>query len=148
MIQNSKEKINPAIAKDFFENNIRRDLIQILSNEAEAINYLIENFPTSAQILVETILKTKGRVVFCGIGKSGFVARKLVATFSSLGIVSLFLHPAEAVHGDLGMVSSDDLFIAISKSGSGIELEQIIPLLKSQGNKTVLICCLFLQFFS
>jgi len=141
VIQISKEKINPAVAKDFFKNNIKRDLIQILSNEAEAINYLIENFPTSAQLLVETILQTKGRVVFCGMGKSGFVARKLVATFSSLGIVSLFLHPAEALHGDLGMVGSEDLFIAISKSGTGIELEQIIPLLRSQGNKTVLICC-------
>jgi arabinose-5-phosphate isomerase len=121
--------------------NIQNDLIQVLVKEAESINYLIQNFPIQATQLVEHILNTKGRVVFCGMGKSGLVGKKLVATFSSIGTSSLFLHPAEALHGDLGMVMPQDFFVAISKSGSGKELEQIIPLLKSRGNVTSLISC-------
>ncbi len=121
--------------------NIIQELISVLSKESEAINYLIKNFPDTAQTLVEKILQTKGRVVFCGLGKSGLVAKKLIATFSSIGTPSLFLHPSEGLHGDLGMIQPKDLFIAISKSGTGGELEQILPLLKSQGNFCCLICC-------
>ena len=124
-----------------FNENITKDLISILCKEVESIKYLIENFPPSATELVEKILQTKGRVVFSGIGKSGIVCKKLVATFSSIGTPSLFLHPSEALHGDLGMVQPNDFFIAISKSGTGKELEQIIPILKSQGNVICLISC-------
>jgi arabinose-5-phosphate isomerase len=120
---------------------IFKDLISVLSVEAQAIQFLIDHFPVQAGILVEKIMHTKGRIVFSGMGKSGLVARKLVATFSSIGIPSLFLHPSEALHGDLGMVQPDDLFICISKSGTGIELEQILHFLQSQGNVTSLICC-------
>jgi arabinose-5-phosphate isomerase len=121
--------------------NISQELISVISKEIEALNSLVKNFPHQAEILVEKILQTNGRVVFSGMGKSGHVAKKLVATFAGLGIQSMFLHPAESLHGDLGMINSQDLFIAISKSGTGIELEQIIPVLKSQGNFCCLISC-------
>ena len=134
--QQKHNNIKPIVIQE-----ITKDLISVLCNEAEAINYLIKNFPSRAEILVKKILQTKGRVVFCGMGKSGLVAKKLVATFSSIGIPSLFLHPSEALHGDLGMVQHEDLFIAISKSGTGLELEQILPLLISQEIFTSLICC-------
>lgn len=91
---------------------------------------------------VELILETKGRVVVFGIGKSGFIARKFVSTLSSTGTPALFLHPAEASHGDLGMVTSGDLFIGISQSGNAPEFHPIysfakqrkIPLLSITGN--------------
>lgn len=120
---------------------ITQELISVLSKESESINYLIQNFPDTAQILVEKIVQTSGRVVFSGMGKSGFVAKKLVATFSSLGITSLFLHPSEALHGDLGMIKPNDLFVCISKSGTGPELEVVVNVLKSQGNFCSLISC-------
>ncbi|MBD3273188.1 KpsF/GutQ family sugar-phosphate isomerase [Candidatus Dependentiae bacterium] len=123
------------------ESKIKRDLIKVLSTESQAITNLINNFPESSITLIKKIIKTEGRVIFSGMGKSGLIAKKLVATFSSTGTPSLFLHPAEALHGDLGMIRSDDLFIAISKSGTGKELAQIIPILKSCGNYTTLICC-------
>lgn len=120
---------------------VKDSLKSVLNAEAEAIFNLVNNLPDSSLSLVELILNTKGRVVFSGMGKSGLIAKKLVATFSSIGITSLFLHPAEALHGDLGMIRSDDLFIAISKSGTGLELAQISSILKSNGNLTSLICC-------
>ncbi|MFA5074601.1 MAG: KpsF/GutQ family sugar-phosphate isomerase [Candidatus Babeliales bacterium] len=125
--------------------SISYELIQVLEKEAQSINYLIKNFPIQAEFLVEKILQTNlkanGRIVFTGMGKSGHVAKKLVATFSGLNIPAFFLHPGEALHGDLGMITSQDLIIAISKSGTGIELEQVIPVLKSHGNFICLICC-------
>ena len=120
---------------------IKQELISVLQNESKSIDTVARNLPDTAITLVKMMLNTTGRIVFSGMGKSGFVARKLVATCSSTGKASLFLHPSEALHGDLGMVQQDDLFIAISKSGTGTELEQIVPILKATGNKTCLICC-------
>jgi len=120
---------------------IKNDLLNVLRMEAGSINYLIDNFPNGPVELVETILNTRGRIIFSGMGKSGHIARKLVATFSSMGTPSIFLHPSEALHGDLGMVGKEDLFIALSKSGTGAELTQVANALRMQGNKTVLICC-------
>lgn len=120
---------------------IQESLISVLKQEASSILNVANNFPLQAITLVEKILQCHGHIVFSGIGKSGFIARKIVATFSSMGIPSIFLHPAEALHGDLGTIKPNDLFIAISKSGGGDELQQIVPILSSHGNKTVLICC-------
>jgi arabinose-5-phosphate isomerase len=120
---------------------IKTDLLNVLRLEADAIKKVIDEFPDEAVGLVKQILQTSGRVVFSGMGKSGHIARKLVATFSSMGTPALFLHPSEALHGDLGMVNSDDLFIALSKSGTGSELAQVINVLKLQKNRTALICC-------
>ncbi|MBD3231658.1 KpsF/GutQ family sugar-phosphate isomerase [Candidatus Dependentiae bacterium] len=136
-----KKPINSSSQLFTKKEEIKFELIKILSEEKNSIEYLIQNFPNEAIILVEKILRTKGKLVFCGMGKSGLIARKLVATFSSIGTPSFFLHPSEALHGDLGMIQENDFFIAISKSGTGIELEQIIPILKSQNNQTCLISC-------
>ena len=136
MLMQQQERILPARLSD-----VKTELINVLNIESQAIINLINNFPISSINLVEKILNSNGRVVFSGMGKSGLIAQKLVATFASTGTPALFLHPAEALHGDLGMIKKDDLFIAISKSGSGIELEQIIQILKSTGNFTSLISC-------
>jgi arabinose-5-phosphate isomerase len=86
---------------------------------------------------VDTILNCRGRVVVSGIGKSGHIARKIASTLASTGTPAFFVHPAEASHGDLGMVARDDVFIALSNSGESEELLAIIPLLKRQGAKLV-----------
>ncbi len=137
MLENSKDKCSSD--KNF--SDIKLDLLNVLQTEAQAITNLANNLPYNSMDFVDAILKTSGRVVFSGMGKSGFIAQKLVSTFSSIGTASLFLHPAEALHGDLGMLKSDDLFVAISKSASGTEFQQIIPILKNSGNVTVLISC-------
>ena len=120
---------------------IFEDLLTVLERESKALLNLVKNIPDSAPILVEKVLKTSGRVVFSGMGKSGHICRKLAATFSSMGTPSLFLHPSEALHGDLGMVHQNDFFIALSKSGTGKELGDVISGLHAQGNETALICC-------
>lgn len=89
--------------------------------------------------LVEEIAVCSGKVILCGIGKSGHIARKISATFASLGTASSFLHPAEALHGDLGMVKGDDLVILISHSGESTEIIRLIPSLKLIGSKTAAI---------
>ncbi len=144
MLENSKtlSENNISLKKhsvDFLE--IKESLISVLKQEASSILDVANNFPDQGTTLVEEILQCHGHIVFSGMGKSGLIARKIVATFSSMGIPSIFLHPAEALHGDLGIIKPQDLFIAISKSGSGEELQQIQPFLSSRGNKTVLICC-------
>ena len=120
---------------------VRDGLITVLQEEANSILYLIDNFPKNSLIFVEKAVLCKGRVIFTGMGKSGHIGKKLAATFSSIGIPAYFLHPAEALHGDLGIVTNNDLIVALSKSGSGPELSQILPILKKQGNYTILISC-------
>lgn len=120
-----------------------RDIIQIgkkvLEDEIEALSNLAKNIDDSFVEAVELILNTKGKVVFTGIGKSGIIAKKISSTFSSTGTPSTFLHPAEAIHGDLGMVEKEDTIIAVSNSGETPELIAIIPILKRWGNKVILI---------
>ena len=118
-----------------------KSIADVLNQEALAIQNIAENIPDKSNTLIEYILNTSGHIVFSGMGKSGFVARKLAATFSSMGKPSLFLHPSEALHGDLGMLKPNDLFIALSKSGTGKEFEQILPILHANKNKTCLLCC-------
>jgi arabinose-5-phosphate isomerase len=98
---------------------------------------LIERIGPEFEQAVEAILATKGRVILTGMGKSGIVARKVTATLNSTGTPSLFLHPAEAIHGDLGMVTADDIVIGISNSGYTKELTAIIPTLKSLGTTLI-----------
>lgn len=133
--------ILPGPAQRPLAHDVTTALASVIRAEAEALLQLSFSLPAEAYRLVAAILAAKGKVVFSGIGKSGLVARKLVATFSSLGIASFFLHPTEAVHGDLGAVQPGDLFVALSKSGTGWELEYMLPVLQSQMIQTVLICC-------
>ncbi|AWI81666.1 arabinose-5-phosphate isomerase [Parazoarcus communis] len=83
---------------------------------------------------VGSILVAKGKLIVCGMGKSGIVGKKMAATFASTGTPSFFMHPGEAYHGDLGMVTSDDIFLAISNSGETEEVVKLIPFLKDNGN--------------
>jgi arabinose-5-phosphate isomerase len=116
---------------------IAKDVLEI---EARAISRLIERIDSSFESAVQCILSGKGRVVVTGIGKSGVIGEKISSTLSSLGTPSFFLHPVEAVHGDLGMVTKDDVVIAISNSGKTEEINQIIPSLKRIGVKIIAIC--------
>lgn len=118
------------------------DLISgVISQEAAALLYLQQNVPSAAVLFVEKIMQTSGKVVFSGIGKSGLVAQKLSATFSSLGIPSIFIHACDALHGDLGTIQSHDIFVGLSKSGTGSELESFYSAVKNQNIYSVLICC-------
>ncbi len=106
---------------------------EVLRIEAEGIHQLAEKLDDNFNRLVDLIYKSRGRVIVAGIGKSGIIARKIVATLNSTGTRSLFLHPVEAMHGDLGIVSADDVFIALSNSGETDELNILIPSIRSVG---------------
>jgi arabinose-5-phosphate isomerase len=110
---------------------------EVLEIEAKAIADLISQLDDRFAEAVHTILACRGRIVVSGIGKSGHIARKIASTFASTGTPAFFVHPAEASHGDLGMITRDDVFIALSNSGESAELLAIVPLLKRQGAKLV-----------
>jgi arabinose-5-phosphate isomerase len=110
---------------------------EVLEIEAAAITGLIARLDHSFQQAVELILNCRGRVTVSGIGKSGHIARKIASTMSSTGTPAYFVHPAEASHGDLGMITRDDVFIALSNSGESAELLAIVPLIKRQGAKLI-----------
>lgn len=108
----------------------RKTILSESESIAALVQYLDDDFAKSAQI----IYNSKGRLVLTGIGKSALIATKIVATLNSTGTPSLFLHAAEAIHGDLGMVQPDDVVICISKSGNSPEIKVLVPLLKRFGN--------------
>jgi len=107
--------------------------------EAEAIKNLINLVDRGFENTVRTIHNSKGRVIVTGIGKSAIVGSKIVATFNSTGTPSIFMHAADAIHGDLGNILKDDLVICISKSGNTPEIKVLIPLIKNYGNKIAAI---------
>ncbi len=113
------------------------DAKEVLEVEAQGILNLIPKLGPEFEKAVEAIYQLQGRVILTGIGKSGIVARKIVATLNSTGTPSLFLHPVEAMHGDLGMVTSKDIVLAISNSGETGELTIILPSLKQIGAKLI-----------
>ena len=114
--------------------NIAKEVAKV---ETEAILATADRLDVNFCEIVEAIKNSNGRVVFSGMGKSGHIAKKIFATFISTGTPSMFLHPGEAFHGDLGMVMPEDIFIAISNSGETDELVRLIPFLKDNGNKIV-----------
>ncbi|MGD9841470.1 MAG: SIS domain-containing protein [Steroidobacteraceae bacterium] len=105
----------------------------VLSTEAEAINALIARLGTSFTDACRLVLECKGRLVVSGMGKSGHVGNKIAATFASTGTPSFFVHPAEASHGDIGMITAQDVVLAISNSGETDELVTILPVIKRLG---------------
>ena len=113
--------------------------IQTIKMQALAVTQLESYINDSFIAVIELIAASKGRIVVSGIGKSAIIAQKLVATFNSTGTPSLFLHAADAIHGDLGMVQQDDVVIIISKSGDSPEIKLLVPLVKSFGNKMIAI---------
>lgn len=110
---------------------------EVLRIEAQGILGLIPKLGPDFEMAVEAVYRLKGRVILTGIGKSGIVARKIVATLNSTGTPSLFLHPVEAMHGDLGMVTSKDIVLVISNSGETGELTIMVPSLKRLGTKLI-----------
>jgi arabinose-5-phosphate isomerase len=112
---------------------------KVLEEEKRALERLIEGLDKSFEEAVNLILNTKGKVIITGMGKSGLIGKKISATLSSTGTPSVFLHPAEAIHGDLGVISKEDIILAISNSGETPELLAIIPTIKRWGNKIISI---------
>jgi arabinose-5-phosphate isomerase len=102
--------------------------------ESRAVADLSKKLNSDFSDSIESILGTSGRLIICGMGKSGIIGKKIAATMASTGTPSFFMHPGEAYHGDLGMVSPDDVFIAISNSGETDEVVKLIPFLKDNGN--------------
>jgi arabinose-5-phosphate isomerase len=110
---------------------------EVLRIEAEGILKLIDRIDESFAQMTELICNSTGRLIIGGIGKSGLIARKIVATLNSTGTRALFLHPVEAMHGDLGMVCPDDIFLALSASGETDELNMLLPAIRSIGCKII-----------
>ncbi|MFC0471052.1 SIS domain-containing protein [Halalkalibacter kiskunsagensis] len=116
-----------------------KSMKEVLEKEAQAILELSNSLGTSMEDAIELILQCNGRVVITGIGKSGIIGRKINATMASTGTPSLFLHPSEGLHGDLGMVTGHDVVIAISNSGESDEVINLIPSIKKIGAKMIAI---------
>jgi arabinose-5-phosphate isomerase len=112
---------------------------KVLAIEADAVSALVSRLDQSFLTAVEIILSCRGRVVVSGMGKSGHIARKIASTMASTGTPAFFVHPAEASHGDLGMITREDVVVALSYSGESDELLTIIPLIKRQGAKLIAI---------
>ena len=108
-----------------------------LEIEAQSITALIKYVNQDFTQAVTEIFKSKGRVIITGVGKSAIIAQKITATFNSTGTPAVFMHAADAVHGDLGIIQQSDIIICISKSGNTPEVKVLIPLLKNSGNKLI-----------
>jgi arabinose-5-phosphate isomerase len=113
--------------------SVIQQAVEVLKIEAEGILKLTARVDENFVEMVELICRSKGRLIVSGIGKSGIVGRKIVATLNSTGTRSLFLHPSEAMHGDLGMVGPDDIFIALSNSGETEEINILVPSIRKIG---------------
>ena len=130
--------MNPSLKPDHFSPERALDLgRQTLSIEAAAVNALGGRIAGEFARAVELILGCHGRVIVSGMGKSGHVARKIASTMASTGTPAYFVHPAEASHGDLGMITRDDVLLALSNSGESEELLRIVPLIKRQGARLI-----------
>jgi arabinose-5-phosphate isomerase len=112
---------------------------QIIDNEANAINNLKAKLDDNFAEVVALVLENKGNLVFSGIGKSAIIAQKIVATMNSTGTTAVFMHAADAIHGDLGIVREGDVVVILSKSGETPEIKMLVPLIKLRGNKIVAI---------
>lgn len=117
--------------------NIQQIAKAVLINEARAVENLTNFIDNDFEACVREILQSKGRVIITGIGKSAIIANKIVATLNSTGTPAIFMHAADAIHGDLGMIQEEDLVICISKSGNTPEIKVLVPLLKRRGSKLV-----------
>ena len=119
---------------------IKNKAIETLKIEAEAIENLIPRIDDEFEAAVKSILQCHARVVVTGMGKSGHIGRKIAATLASTGTPAFFMHPAEAFHGDLGMVTENDIVIAISNSGESSEIVNILPIIKRIGASIIAMC--------
>ena len=121
------------------QKNILKIAKQTILEESKAIANLINFLDSDFENAINFILNSKGRVIVTGIGKSANIATKIVATFNSTGTPAVFMHAADAIHGDLGNIQKDDVVICISKSGNTPEIKVLVPLIKNSGNKIIAI---------
>ncbi|MGF1848320.1 KpsF/GutQ family sugar-phosphate isomerase [Vibrio lentus] len=119
--------------------NVQSVAKEVIKTEIEGLEFISSNLDNEFDEAVRTVLNTKGRTIICGMGKSGIIGKKISASFASTGTPSFFMHPGEAFHGDLGMVTPDDVFIAISNSGETDEVLKLLPFLKDNRNLIVSI---------
>ncbi len=119
--------------------DIKKVAVQAISDELESIRGLLETVDDHFVNAVELIYNSEGRVIVTGIGKSAIIAQKIVATLNSTGTPSIFMHAADAIHGDLGIVRKDDIIILLSKSGETPEIKVLVPLLKGRKNTMIAI---------
>jgi arabinose-5-phosphate isomerase len=119
------------------EKKIQEIASRAIKEEAQAISRLADRIDTDFEAAVQSILQSKGRLIVTGIGKSANIATKIVATLNSTGTPAVFMHAADAIHGDLGIVQKDDVVMCISKSGNTPEIKVLIPLVKSMGNTLI-----------
>lgn len=124
----------------FSKQAIKELALTTVRMEAASVEALVGYVDDAFVEAIEMIHNSKGRVVVSGIGKSAVIAQKIVATFNSTGTPALFMHAADAIHGDLGMVQPDDVVIIISKSGNSPEIKVLVPLVRNFGNPVVAIC--------
>lgn len=136
MIIGGKNKIENK-NNDVSELNIIDEAKEVFDIEIESLKRVRDNIGEEFVVSVIHIMNCKGKVIVTGMGKSGHIARKMAATFASLGTSSFFLHPGEALHGDLGMIEKDDLVIGISYSGESQEVNNILPNIKIIGAKII-----------
>lgn len=135
----------PLSSKDIYSEQNKSirlyEIKKILEQEAAAISLLANNVPQELDLILSKITQSSNHIFLSGIGKSGIICKKLAATFSSLGIPAMFIHPIEALHGDLGMIKPKSIIIILSKSGSGSEIAAFMQALKSNDVFVALICC-------
>lgn len=121
------------------QNIIQKVAVEAIENELNSLKVLPNYIQSDFILAIEKILSSNGRVVLTGIGKSAIIAQKISATMNSTGQPALFMHAADAIHGDLGMIQQNDVIIAISKSGNTPEIKALAPLLKQFGNTLIAI---------
>lgn len=119
--------------------DIHKSAVQVIENEATAIKNLIPLLDENFSKVVQLMLQNKGTIVFSGIGKSAIIAQKIAATMNSTGTSSVFMHAADAIHGDLGIIRENDLVVILSKSGETPEIKVLVPLIKLRGNTIIAI---------
>lgn len=119
---------------------IRQYAVATIENEVAALQRMTEFVNDDFVQAVSLMQQAKGRIVITGIGKSAIIAQKIVATMNSTGTPALFMHAADAIHGDLGMIQPDDVVLIVSKSGESPEIKALLPFVKNFGNKVIAIC--------
>src|SRR5690242_12976669 len=112
---------------------------KVLETEAAAILALVDRLDERFERTVQLLLECRGRVILTGMGKSGLICRKIAATLTSIGTPSFFLHPAEAIHGDLGVIQADDVVVALSYSGETAELLRVLETIRRLGARLIAI---------
>src|SRR5689334_14838011 len=119
------------------QSSIQQTAVRVIQMEGQSIHGLARFVNEDFEKAIKIIADCKGRCVVSGIGKSAIIAQKIVATLNSTGTPSIFMHAADAIHGDLGMIQEEDVVMIISKSGSSPEIKMLVPLIRNFGNTLI-----------